>query len=138
LVVGGASITGTPILTPAPTTGAAYVPDPFASLPAPSATGLVNQGSVSFSTGMHTLNPGIYTQISVTNSASVVLNPGTYVIKGGGLTVSGMGTLTGSGVLIYNAGSNSPTRGGALAASPLATAGPSRCRPPRPDPTPTS
>jgi Ca2+-binding RTX toxin-like protein len=111
LVVGGVSITGTPILNPTPT-HAASIPDPFLNVPAPSATGLTNQGSASFSTGMHTLNPGIYTQISVTNSASVVLNPGTYVIKGGGLTVSGSGSLSGSGLLIYNAGSNYPNTGG--------------------------
>src|SRR5262249_3863587 len=66
LVVGGVSKTGSPILTPAPTTHSASVPDPFAGLPTPSANGLVNQGSASFSTGAHTLNPGIYTQISVT------------------------------------------------------------------------
>jgi hypothetical protein len=85
LVVGGVSKTGSPILTPAPTTHVASVPDPFAALATPSAAGLVNQGSASFSTGTHTLNPGIYTQISVTNGAGVILNPGTYVIKGGGI-----------------------------------------------------
>jgi hypothetical protein len=123
LVVGGVSITGTPILTPTPTTHAASVPDPFINLPAPSATGLTNQGSASYSTGTHILNPGIYTSISVTNSASVVLNPGTYVIKGGGLTVSGTGSVTGSGVFIYNAGSNYPNSGGNFGAITISNSG---------------
>src|SRR5260370_21470841 len=105
LVVGEVSKTGSTILTPAPTPTVASVPDPFAALVTPSATGLVNQGSASFSTGTHTRNPGIYTQISVTNGAGVILNPATYVINGGGLTVSGAGRLSGSGVFIYQPGS---------------------------------
>ena len=34
------------------------------------------------------------------------LNPGIYVIEGGGLSMSGNSTLTGSNVMIYNTGSN--------------------------------
>jgi hypothetical protein len=40
------------------------------------------------------------------------MNPGTYIIEGGGLTVSGNASITGQGVLIYNAGSNYPNSGG--------------------------
>ena len=35
-----------------------------------------------------------------------------YVIKGGGLTVSGNASISGAGVLIFNAGSNYPNTGG--------------------------
>jgi hypothetical protein len=122
-VVGGVSITGTPTLSPAPTTHVPSLPDPLASLPAPSATGLVNRGSVSFSTGSHTLLPGIYTQIKATNSASLLLNPGTYVIKGGGLAVSGAGSIAGSGVFIYNAGSNFPNLGGTFGGITISNSG---------------
>jgi Ca2+-binding RTX toxin-like protein len=130
LVVGGVSKTGSPILTPTPITGVATAPDPFAALPTPSATGLVNQGSASFSTGTHTLNPGIYTQISVTNGASVILNPGTYVIKGGGLTVSGAGSLSGSGVFVYNAGSSFPNAGGNFGGITISNSGTVSLSPP--------
>jgi hypothetical protein len=123
LVAGGVSVTGSPTLTPAPTTHVAPLPDPFAGLPAPSTTGLVNRGSVSFSTGSHTLLPGIYTQIKATNSASLVLNPGTYVIQGGGLTVSGAGSITGSGVFIYNTGSNFPNLGGTFGGITVSNSG---------------
>jgi hypothetical protein len=40
------------------------------------------------------------------------MNPGIYVIAGGGFTVSGNASVSGSGVLIYNAGSNVPGTGG--------------------------
>ena len=44
----------------------------------------------------------------------MTLNPGVYVIAGGGLSVSGHATLTGNGVLIYVAGSNYPGAGGSF------------------------
>jgi Ca2+-binding RTX toxin-like protein len=123
LVTGGVSITGTPTLTPAPTTHVAALPDPLAGLPAPSATGLTNRGSAIYSTGTHPLLPGIYTQISATNSASLVLSSGTYVIKGEGLTVSGAGSITGSGVFIYNSGSNYPNLGGTFGGITISNSG---------------
>ena len=52
-----------------------------------------------------TINPGIYSQITVSGNAKLTLNPGIYVIAGGGFTVSGNASVTGSGVMIYNAGS---------------------------------
>ncbi|HEV2950198.1 MAG TPA: hypothetical protein VGX70_22660, partial [Gemmataceae bacterium] len=65
----------------------------------------------------------IYTQIQATNSAALVLNPGIYVIKGGGLLVSGSATVKGSGILIYNAGSNYPNSGGSFGAITLSNSG---------------
>src|SRR5205807_5869281 len=44
------------------------------------------------------INPGVYSQINVSGSAKLTLNPGVYVIGTGGITVSGNATLTGSGV----------------------------------------
>ena len=40
------------------------------------------------------------------------MNAGTYIIEGGGLTVSGNASITGSGVMIINAGSSYPATGG--------------------------
>src|SRR5262249_3403553 len=42
------------------------------------------------------------------------LNPGIYVLKGGGLTVSQNGVINGAGVVIYNAGSRFPSSGGSF------------------------
>ena len=53
-----------------------------------------------------TISPGIYPSISVSGSGRLTLQPGIYVITGGGFSVSGAGIASGSGVLIYNAGSN--------------------------------
>ena len=61
---------------------------------------------------VQTLSQGIYTQINVSGNAHLTLNSGVYIIQGGGLTVSGNASLTGNGVLIYNAGSNFPSAGG--------------------------
>jgi hypothetical protein len=42
------------------------------------------------------------------------MNPGTYVVKGGGVSISGNASLTGHGVFVYNAGSNFPASGGSF------------------------
>ena len=39
-------------------------------------------------------------------NARLTLNPGIYVIAGGGISVTGNASVTGTGVMIYNAGSN--------------------------------
>jgi len=50
-----------------------------------------------------TLQPGLYYGgISITNNANVTFRPGTYILAGGGLSVTGNSTLTGSGVTFYN------------------------------------
>jgi hypothetical protein len=40
--------------------------------------------------------------IKVSDNGSIMLRPGLYYLKGGGLAVSGYGTVTGEGVTIYN------------------------------------
>ncbi len=105
-IVGGTSVTGSSGFSVTPTKGAS-IADPFANLPIPSATGMptyaaVNLGGVT----KQTISPGIYPSISVGASGQLTMLPGIYVIKGGGFSVSGAGIVTGSGVFIYNAGSN--------------------------------
>ena len=39
------------------------------------------------------------------------MNSGTYIIEGGGFSVSGNASVSGSGVMIFNAGSNYPNAG---------------------------
>jgi Flp pilus assembly protein TadG len=91
-------------------TGVVAQADPFQNLPAPTtANGAVatSYGDVQ-TTGSSdvTLNPGVYNSISVSGNANVTMNPGIYVIAGGGLSMSGNATLTGSGVMLYNTGSD--------------------------------
>jgi titin len=111
-VVGGVSTSGSATLTPAATTGAASVADPLAGLTGPSTTGLTNYGSVSYSKGSYTLNPGIYTSIKASGNASLTLNPGLYLIEGGGFTVTGNASVSGSGVTLYNTSSTYPSSTG--------------------------
>jgi hypothetical protein len=111
-VVGGVQRSGNATLSPSPTTGVAAFADPMAFLSGPSTNGLTNYGSISYSKGAHTLQPGIYSQINASGNASLTLNPGMYVIEGGGVTVSGNAGITGNGVTIYNTGSNYPAPGG--------------------------
>ena len=80
-------------------TGIAPVPDPFASLQIPAETTCdytnlaVNSDS--------TLNPGEYCGgITIEKNIRATLNPGTYVLRGGGLTG---GEIVGYGVTIINA-----------------------------------
>jgi hypothetical protein len=112
-VVGTVSLSGNATLSPAALTGAASVADPLAGLTGPSTTGLTNYGSVNLS-GQNTaiLCPGIYSQISASGNASLTLNPGVYIIEGGGFTVTGNASVTATCVTIYNTGSNYPNAGG--------------------------
>src|SRR5688500_19255594 len=48
------------------------------------------------------LNPGIYCGgIEITSNGSAFLNPGLYILRGGGLKMGG-GTITGTGVTFVN------------------------------------
>jgi CSLREA domain-containing protein len=102
------------------------VPDPLAGLASPSTTGLTSYGSVvlggNSKTSM-TLNPGIYSQIAISGNASLTMNSGVYIIEGGGLTVSGGASIGGTGVMIYNAGSNYPNSGGSFGGITLSGSG---------------
>ena len=121
--MGKVSATGSPTLHPTPISGVSVLADPLAILPVPSVnTADLGTITVSGSTS-RTLNPGVYDRITVSGSGKLTLNPGIYVIKGGGLTVSGSAALMGSGVLIYNAGSNYPALGGNFGGITLSNSG---------------
>ena len=111
-VHGGVSKSTTTILNPQPQTGAPPVPDPLKELPEPSTSGMTNFGRLivgGYST--QTINPGIYSQISISGNASVTLRPGIYIVEGGGFAVSNNASVTGTGVTIYNVGSKFPFPG---------------------------
>ncbi len=112
-VVGGVQESGNAKLSPAPVTGAASVPDPLAGLSVPSMTGSRTTVSVTGNWSL-TINPGIYTSITVSGNGKLTMTAGIYVIAGGGFAVSGNGIVSGSGVMIYNAGSAYPNPGGSF------------------------
>jgi hypothetical protein len=82
-------------------------PDPLSSLAAPNPASLTTQSSSTLQlvgNGTATLQPGVYIGgISVIGNYTVNLQPGIYYLEGGGLSTIGNVTLTGSGVMIYNA-----------------------------------
>ena len=90
---------------PTPARGSA-VPDPLASLPAPSFSGC-NYTNYSYngSTGA-TLNPGVYCGgISMNGSGRITFTSGMYILNGGGLKINGTEAVTGSQVFFYNTSS---------------------------------
>ncbi len=103
--VGGKSVASTASIS-GTQTSVSSVSDPLTHLPVPSATGLNTFPAVNLSgSATMTISPGIYPSIKLSGSARLTMSPGIYVINGGGFSVSG-GSVTGSGVFIYNAGSN--------------------------------
>ena len=90
-------------ISPAPVTGAASLPDPLAYLAAP-AVGACTQTNYSIGNGKSTtLSQGVYCGgITIAGGATVGFNPGTYILKGGGLNISNGATVTGSGLTFYN------------------------------------
>ncbi|HWB07592.1 MAG TPA: TIGR03118 family protein [Pirellulales bacterium] len=103
-VVGSTSTNGNANISGLIEAGASLVANPFASLQAPSITGLAQFQSMHISDHSHvTLRPGVYTGgIDVSGQASVFLMPGIYILQGGGLSISGGATVVGSGVMIFN------------------------------------
>jgi hypothetical protein len=83
---------------------------PAATLPAPSSSSLslVSTSKVSYSSGSQTLSPGIYQAgISLSGNVSATFSPGIYYVSAGGISITTSGTVTGSGVMIYNASTSS-------------------------------
>jgi hypothetical protein len=113
IVVGGDQVSTNVVLNPSPVLHGAGVTDPLAFLTAPGVTGSPVAVNLSSQQAL-TISPGIYSQIQVSGQASLTMLKGVYVIAGGGFSVSGSGSVTGNGVMIYNAGSNysyNPTTG---------------------------
>ncbi len=85
-------------VSPPPTTMAQARPDPFASLPVPSRTGLSNRSCNKCTT----MQPGVYTAaVKLTGGGAVTMQPGVYVFRKG-FSIAGNIKVTGRGVLIYN------------------------------------
>lgn len=131
-VHGKVSKSGNASFSPAPVNGAAVVSDPLASLAEPSTSGLTNYGAESLSgNSSKTVMPGIYSGITVSGNAALTLSSGTYIIEGGGFSVSGNASVAGSGVMIFNAGSKYPSSGGTYGSITLSGNGSYNLTPPR-------
>ena len=104
-IVGNYDFDLLPFVSPKPVTGIAPVHDPLARLQAPAVGGCDH---INYSLGLisiATMNPGTYCGgITLTGVAILHLNPGTYVIRGGGLNILGASLITGTGVTFYITG----------------------------------
>jgi hypothetical protein len=98
---GNANVNGQIVHAPA-------VADPLGTLIDPSTAGLPTFAAVKITGHTHmTLSPGVYTGgINISGQASVILLPGTYIIEGGGFSVSGGATVFGQGVTLFNSPQN--------------------------------
>ena len=109
-VVGGVQKSGNPSFNPQPVTGSQVISDPLAGLDAPTYSG-TPISEVLGGSSTATINPGVYSQITVSGNAKLTMKAGTYVIEGGGFSVSGSGGVSGTGVMIYNTNNSAGTFG---------------------------
>jgi Flp pilus assembly protein TadG len=117
-IVGNYSSSGNAGFSPAPTLGVAPLADPLASVNPPSITANLGDATCGSNQTL-ALAPGIYTRITATGNCVITLQPGTYAIAGGGISISGNASISGNGVLLYNSGSNYPSSGGTYGAISL-------------------
>jgi Putative Flp pilus-assembly TadE/G-like len=88
-------------ITPTPNVAVPPEPDPLAYLQPPSTAGCTMTG-FHVTSGTTTLSPGVYCRgFSIVNNARVILRPGVYVIKGGGINLQSNAILEGTGVTIF-------------------------------------
>ena len=81
-------------------TGISPLADPYADVPAPTYSGCDQRNFTAKNTV--TINPGVYCGgIGVNANAVLTLNPGLYILDGGGFTVNGGATVNGAGVTLY-------------------------------------
>lgn len=92
----------------APITQALPAADPFASLPAPTASGSCQNINSGKST--QTIQPGTYCN-GMNLNGTVTLSPGVYVVQGN-LKINAGAVIQGDGVTIYMAGSNTVSMNG--------------------------
>jgi len=89
-------------------------PDPLATRAGPTFSGCDygQPKAVKITGGTVSLSPGVYCDgINISGGATVTFQPGTYILNGGGLSVSGSSTIQGTGVTFYNTGNKQHTYG---------------------------
>jgi Flp pilus assembly protein TadG len=135
----GSGYTGA--FTPTPVAVSSRMPDPLASMIPPNLTtlgqspdsgGTPASPKVANIGGTATLNPGVYYGgIKIAGSGTVTFLPGTYVLAGGGFSLTSTASTSGSGVMIYNTSDpQHPTAAGACASIALTGGGSTDFTPP--------
>ena len=105
---GGFQIQGSANVTPAPQPISSRLTDPLDGLAIPSeptspdSGGTAGSPSTQTISSSTTLRPGVYWGgLHLSGNATITLDPGVYVMAGGGFTSAGNGLIQGSGVMIY-------------------------------------
>lgn len=94
------------VVTPTPNTYVDTEADPLSYLQPPTYSGC-NHTNWERDSGTHTLNPGVYCNgIRLKNDARANLNPGEYIILGGGITLESNAWIVGTDVFFYLTGSS--------------------------------
>jgi hypothetical protein len=87
-------------------TGVRPTPDPLAFLPIPDSSTATVQSATPLTVNSlipTTLQPGVYQGgLHVTGASVVILQPGIYIMEGGGFQVDSTATVTGLEVMVYN------------------------------------
>ncbi len=100
-IVGNWLASGGATITPAPNLGVTAAVDPFASMTPPTVGSCTSSGVTLSGTTSETLSPGVYCgAINISGSVALTLNPGLYILKSG-INMSGLSSITGSGVTLY-------------------------------------
>jgi hypothetical protein len=109
-IVGNYSQVGSGTISPLPNVGQATITDPLSALPAPTFSGCdYTNYSVS---GSATINHGVYCGgIHITGSGTITMNPGIYIMNGGGFSNGGSANLNATHVMIYNTATAGQTIG---------------------------
>jgi hypothetical protein len=118
---GGGTFTGNMQTHVAPTA------DPLAGLPPPDPKSLTVQSTkkISLQSGETDFQPGYYKNgIQATSSSSIFMAPGIYYMDGGGFQFTSSGTLTATGVMIYNAPNNNSDAVTINGSGPISLSGP--------------
>jgi hypothetical protein len=107
-VVGNYSSTGGASFTPTPKTGIIAATDPLSSVPAPTVgscahTNYKLTGTTGSASAPFQLYAGTYCGgITVNGNAWLHFNSGTYILAGGGMSISSNTVMSGTGVTFYN------------------------------------
>lgn len=109
-VVGGYRLASGGTVNPTPQTGVPVEADPLQSLQPP-AVGACNFTNVTACTsGTRIYAPGVYCSnlanrgIRLSNNCRATFNPGTYVLRGGGMVINNPRSVSGTDVTFYNTG----------------------------------
>ncbi|MBL8296305.1 MAG: hypothetical protein JNN08_30960 [Bryobacterales bacterium] len=112
-VVGSVASSSSCPITPTATTGVTPITDPLASL-TPPAYGGCDYTGYKLGGGADTISPGVYCKgIVVSGGGQLTMLPGTYIMVGTGLDMSGGSSkVVGNGVTVYNTFNGSYAFGG--------------------------